>query len=302
MTPAMHSRYLVLAVQVPALLALGCGASRPAVPEAEERLFIGVDPQAEATALTDGLAQDGYGRTHRVEGEGWVAVAMSREDGASVVRLVTTRGVVVALEEGPSPLGHTRGVLDVEPAPPSGTDVDGDGTLDVVIARTESDRRCLLIVHLGEDGAASPLSLDPAGLAADACLEGLRDVDGNSGPEAIVRVRAHGLGRASVPTVDLPLERDEAGIYRAVDPAARFIADERRSREARLMLARAAPAPEDVYTLAVELALLVHVSGETPERQLEAFDAALTGVVLTEELVIAVHRARGLIAAGEAYD
>jgi hypothetical protein len=45
----------------------------------------------------------------------------------------------------------------------------------------------------------------------------------------------------------------------------------------------------------------VHVSGETAERQLDAFDAALTGVVLTEELVVAVHRARGLIAAGEAY-
>lgn len=312
MTPAMHSRYLLsratgVGIGVrSALLALvalfaGCGAARPALPESDELLFVGVDPQVEATALIDGLAQDGYRQTQRVEGTGWVAFAMTREDGASVARLVTRRGVVVALDESPSPLAHTRGLLDVEPSPPSGTDVDGDGTIDVVLARAETDRRCLLLVHLGEDGAASPLAIDPEGLAADACLEAFRDVDGNSDPEAIVRVRAYGLARSGIPTADLPLERDEAGVYRAVGPAARFVADERRTREARLMRARAAPAPEEVYTLAVELALLVHVSGETAERQLEAFDAALTGVVLTEELVVAVHRARGLIAAGEAY-
>jgi hypothetical protein len=210
--------------------------------------------------------------------------------------------VVVALDEGSGPLGHTRGVLGIEPSPPSGTDVDGDGTLDVILVREESDRRCMLVVHLGEDGAASPLSLDAEGLAPDACLEALRDVDGNGEPEAIVRVRAYGLARSGVPTVDLPLERDEAGVYRAVNPAARFVADERRERETRLMRARAAPAPEDAYTIAVELALLVHVIGETPERQLEAFDEALTGIVVTEDLVTAVHRARGLIAAGTAWN
>jgi hypothetical protein len=297
MTVAMHSRYLTCA-----LLVIGCGAARPPLPGDEEFLDVGVDPQLEATALERGLSEAGYGHTQRVEGEGWVALAMTREDGASVARLVTRRGVVIALDETSSLLGHTRGVLAIEAAPPTGTDVDGDGSLDVLLVRAESDRRCLLVVHLGEDGAASPLVLDPEGLAPDACLEAFRDVDGNADPEAIVRVRAHVLARSAIPTVDRPLERDASGVFRAVDPAARFVADERRAREARLMLARATPSPEDAYTIAVELALLVAVSGETPERQLEAFDAAMTGVVLTEDLVTAVHRARGLIAAGTAYD
>jgi hypothetical protein len=303
MTGPMHSRYVVSAALVLFTAgAIGCGASRPALPETEEFLFVGVDPQLEATELENGLSESGYGHTTRVEGDGWVALAMTRPDGASVARLVTTRGVVVALDEGPRPLTPTRGLLDVEPTPPSGTDVDGDGTIDVVLARIETDRRCLLVIHLGEDGSASPLALDPEGLAPDACLEALRDVDGNSEPEAIVRVRAYTLARSAPPTVDLPLERDEAGVYRRVDPAARFVADERRGREARLLVARAAPAPEDAYTLAVELALLVHLTGETPERQVEAFDEAMSGVVLTEDLVEAVHRARGLIAAGTAFD
>ncbi len=281
---------------------LGCAGARPPVPEPESFLLVGVDPGTEATELEHGLGRDGYGHAVRVEGEGWVALAMTREDGASVARLVTRRGVVVALDEGPRPLSHARGVLGVEASPPSGTDVDGDGTIDVVLVREESDRRCLLVIHLGEDGAASPLSLDADDLAPDACLEGFRDVDGNSDPEAIVRVRAYGLARSGIPTVDLPLERDEAGVFRREGPATRFVADERRERERRLLVARAAPAPEEVYTLAVELALLVQVSGETPERQLEAFDAAMSGVVLTEDLVEAVHRARALIGQGAGYE
>ena len=296
MTFAFHSRYLAFAI-----LATGCGASSVPVLDPADLIVVGVDPAVEASAQIDGLEGDGYGRVARVDGDGWVSFAMTRSDGASLARVVTSRGVVIAIDETAPLLGHTRGVLDVEPAPPSGTDVDGDGSLDVLLARTESDRRCLLVAHLGENGTAAALALDPEGLPSGVCLESFRDVDGNRTPEAIVRVRAYELARDVVPTVDRPLERDEAGVYRATAPASRFLADERRERDARLMRARATPAPEDAYTIAVELALLSFLADETAEVQLEAFDAAISGVVLDEELVVAVHRARGLIAAGTAF-
>ena len=259
---------------------------------------MGVDPAAEAHTLETSLAASGFHVSSDAEGTGWAAFAMTHPDGASLVRLVTRRGVVVALDETPTALAPARGILGVESAPPSGTDVDGDGTPDVVLSRNEADRRCLMVVGVDDDGGARALVVDTANLAIDVCLEDVRDVDGNETPEAIVRVRARSLARATTPTADLPLERDATGVYRRVGSAARFVADERASRRARIVRARAMPDAEAVYTAAVELALVSFAAGEASDVQLAAFDEGMAGVVLDLDLVTAVHFARGEIAAG----
>ncbi|MFO0680742.1 MAG: hypothetical protein U0234_01770 [Sandaracinus sp.] len=285
-----------LALVLTASLA-GCGGARAVDRDPADYLAVGVDPAAEARTLEATLAESGLRPTDHASGEGWAAFAMTRSDGASLVRVVTRRGVVVALDETPSPVAAVRGVLGIDGAR-SGSDVDEDGRPDVLLVRTERERSCWMLVGLGDEGDARPLVVDTANLAADACLEDLRDVDGNATPEAIVRVRAHALARQVVPTADLPLERDATGIYRRVDAATRFVAEEQAARQARLSIARAAPDPEAVYTLAVELALVAFAAGDATDVQLAAFDEALGGVVLDVDLLGAVHFARARIAAG----
>ncbi len=260
-------------------------------------LAVGVEPRVEARTLEDGLAHDGYRLASEASGEGWSAFAMTRSDGSSLARVVSRRGVVVALDEGPTPVAPARGLLAVD-AGASGTDVDHDGTPDVVLARQETGRACLLLVGIDADGGARPLVVDTANLALDVCLEAVRDVDGNDAPEAIVRVRSPALARATIPVADLPLERDATGVFRRVDPAARFVADERAARQARLTAARSAPDAEAVYAAAVELALVSFVAGEASDVQVTAFDEAMSGVVLDVDLLTAVHFARAEIAAG----
>ena len=280
-----------------ALLSGCAGASHPETDPADY-LAVGVDPAMEAHTFEASLAADGYRSTGEVSGEGWVAFAMTRSDGASAARLVTVHGVVVALDEVPMPLAPARGVLGVEPSPPSGTDLDGDGTIEVVLSREERDRRCWLVARLDGEGGARPLVVDTANLAPDLCLEDLRDVDGNGVPEAIVRVRARALARAAIPVADLPLERDATGVYRRVDPADRFVTYERRVRRTRLDAARAVPDAEAAYTAAIELALVDFVAGDTPEAQTAAFDEAMAGIVLDIDMLTAVSFARARISAG----
>jgi hypothetical protein len=280
-------------------LATACGGAHVET-DPTDYLAVGVDPATEAQSLEAALSASGMRVTREVRGENWFAFAMTRADGASLARVVTHRGVVVALDESASALAPARGVLDVRDAPPR--DVDGDGTVDVVLVRTESDRTCEMIVGVDADGATHALVVDASTLPADACIEDVRDVDGSATPEAIVRVRAHALARGVVPTADLPLERDATGVYRRVDPAERFVASERSFRATRLAAARAVPDAGGVYTLAIELALVSYVAGEAPDAQLAAFDDAIAGVVLDVDQLQAVHDARIAIAAGHVAD
>ena len=275
-----------------------CGAAH-AERDPTDYLAVGVDPATEAHTLETTLATSGFRLVHEVSGAHWLAFAMTRADGSSLARIVSHPGVVVALDEAPTALAAARGVLDVLP---STRDIDGDGTADVVLARIERERTCWMIVGIDVDGNAHPLVVDMANLAADLCVEDMRDVDGNATPEVIVRVRAHALGRMAVPSADLPLERDATGVYRRVGAAARFVADQRAQRRARLHVARSTPDAEDVYALAVELALVSYVAGEAADVQLAAFDEAIGGVVLDADQLHAVHEARTAIAAGRVAD
>lgn len=94
----------------------GCGGAHAVDRDPADYLAVGVDPAIEARTLEATLAESGLRSTEQASGEGWAAFAMTRSDGASLVRLVTRRGVVVALDEAPSPVASVRGVLGIETA------------------------------------------------------------------------------------------------------------------------------------------------------------------------------------------
>ena len=271
----------------------GCGASAPPPALDYDRfLRVGVEPAAEADAIEAHLARAGYEPSGRVDAEGWSALAAHRPDGVSVARVVTTRGVVIAIEAQPE-----EGLLRVDRAT-AARDADHDGTLDVVIERAEAERVCLLIAAMSAEGGAAPLIVDPEGIEPGVCLEDVRDVDHDGRDEAIVRVRVWALARAACPTIDIPLARDERGIFQRGSLPTSFVAAERAVRQQALEAARATPDAEEAFRLGVELAALARADGADPAVQLAAFDAAMSGVVLSAELAEAALHAHAFIAAG----
>lgn len=288
---------VVVAVAGAACLS-ACAPRSSLLPDYSELLAAGVEPTEEADAVIAALSRAGYALDERADGEGFVALGFARADeGHRAVRVVTRRGVAFALDSGTLDPGGPPGDVHVE-ALPIGTDVDGDGRADVVVSRREARRSCLLVLALTEDGGLDALRVDAAGLEPDACLEAFEDVDGRAGAEAIVRVRAPGLRRARTPTADVPLERDEAGVYGLRPPPVAYLARVRQRLSAALDAARARLDEEEAYTLAVEAALVSRAAGEAPALQLAAFDAAVSTIVWSEAMAEAVRAARAYVVRG----
>lgn len=275
---------------------VGCAGRGSLLPDYSEMLAAGVEPHAEAAVVEAHLGEAGYVCDERAERETFVALGFVRaSDGHRAVRVVTSRGVAFALDSGAMAIGAPPGDVHLD-AERSGTDVDGDERPDVVITRSEPDRQCWLVLALTEDGGLDALRVDADGLDADACLEGFTDVDGHGTEEAIVRTRSRRLQRTRVPTADVPLERDEAGIYHRRPPPVAFLAAVRARLTAAITEARVQHAEEELYTLAVETALVSRAAGESLATTLAAFDEVVTTVVWSPALAEAVRSAREHIA------
>lgn len=284
------------------VLLASCASARPALPDYSEYLVAGVDPPHEADRVVAHLARAGFVEAARAEVSGVVALAFLREaDQLYAVRVVGHRGVTIALEASPGTASAEaaaamRGTLALDPR--SGGDLDGNGTLDVLVVRREAERTCWLVLGVTDEGEAEPLVVDAADLDDDVCIEDLRDVNDDGTIEVIVGVWAEGLARSTTPRAELPLERDESGTYRRVPPAVAFVTAETQQSDAALAACRAATDAERCYTLAVERALFQRVLGRSVEAQVAAFDEATTGTVWPEELVEPLTEARSRIALG----
>ena len=80
------------------LLLAGCAPARP-VMDPLDYLAVGVDPSEEAERAAKQLGRAGFVVDQRVEGGGAIAIAARRRrDGATAVRVITRRGVVVGLD------------------------------------------------------------------------------------------------------------------------------------------------------------------------------------------------------------
>jgi hypothetical protein len=266
----------------------------------EDWMRVGVDPVDEAVRVTRTLTEAGFQVTQRAEGDGFVALAMARSDGRRAVRVISSRGVVVALDSHePDGVRERHGpVRIVELDADRGYDVDRDGHPEVVVARGEDGPPCLAIVRIADDGRATVAPTDAEALAPGACPTALEDVDGDEIREVLVELRWPQLSLDErVPTLRAALVHDD-GAWRATGMPVVYVQRERARRERALAESRDELDVPTAVRLAVELAALAHLTGASVAAQVERFDRALAGLVLSREEVDRIATIRAVIGAG----
>ncbi|MGF1467909.1 MAG: FG-GAP repeat domain-containing protein [Sandaracinaceae bacterium] len=281
-------------------LLAGCGASVVPLPPVDPFLAVGVEPTEEAAHVAAMLAELGYREVRRVEGERFVAVELVTADERHAVRVVSTRGVVLALDSHEPDGVHLRDG-PVELVATVATDLDGDGAEEVAVRLWDRarERHCLALVRIDGEGWPSPVTLEAGRVQRDACAARVSDVDGDGRAEVLVDLRwpRLALEGGEVPSLAVPLLPGD-GAWRAVRAPATFTTEEAATREVALERARAAADVARAHRLGLELAALAHLRGEPAAAQLEAYDGALQGMVLPGAAVPAVDHARVLIAEG----
>lgn len=277
----------------------GCGGPQ-GPPDPLQYLQIGVEPAAETDAVADNLAEAGYELERRIDGRTFSALSAHRpDDGATAVRVITRRGIAMALD-GPTETVDAIGLVPAASDSPL-HDLDGDGLEEIAVVSHDRvrARRCLRLLRIRDDARVVPVALENEGVPPDACVEALEDVGGDPRAEALVVVRHRDLARTVVPSVTVPFAgRDGEWALSRGEPQDPYWRDAIAARRRELEAARAALDVESSYRLAVELASLLHFRGRSATEQVRAFDDALRGLVLAPSQAEAVGAARGHIAAG----
>jgi len=275
------------------LLAACAGGAEPV--RLEDLMRVGVDPVEEAEAVEANLVDAGWERTRRVEHERFVALSF-RRGAERAVRVISARGAVVSLDSHePDGVRERHGPVALAPGAPR--DVDGDGEDDLIVVR-ETEPPCLAVLTFDEDGRAELIEDDADALRDGACVAALEDVDGDGIAEAIVALRWPDLSEGEPPAeVRVAMTLDE-GRYRAETMPVSYVEAERARRAEALAAAHARGDAARGITLAVEVAALAHLTGASLAAQVERFDEALSGLVLTEAQRDRVHAIRAVIASG----
>ncbi len=273
------------------------GASSPEPVHLEDWVRVGVSAVEEAQRVREALEAGGWRTTRTIERPAFVALAFSRGPSERAVRVVTGRGVVVALDSHESDGYRERhGVVDLGDDEPA--DLDGDGTEELLVWRRDGPVPCLVVLRFGARGEATMVGDDAAALRRGACVSRLEDVDDDGRVEAIVPLRWPALTfHGRVPTVEVALVEVD-GAWRAGRAPAVYVEREREARRASLSAARGRRDVAGAVVLAVEVAAFGHLTGAARSAQIDAFDRALAGLVLTpaeRDQVVAI---RAVIAAG----
>lgn len=294
----------LLPIQLAVTFALSLGCAHPATPplvheDPTRFLRVGLDPRSEADELERRLEASGYARVARVASADVVALSMRREDGATLVRVVTRRGLVLSVDAPTESL--ERSAVGVEDVP---LDLDGDGHPEIVLSATDAarDRRCLALVRVAPDGSLREVT-PTLELGGDACVEALRDLgDGRAAALAVVRFVHLAIDRP--PSLSVPFGPGSRGAGGATweirrDGAARtFLAEQRRERVVALATARDARDARAAYRIGVELAALAWLAGEADATQRQALSVALEGLDVPPPISRAREQAEAWIAAG----
>lgn len=263
---------------------------------------VGVEPAEEAARVRATLTGSGFEVARRLEGEGFVALGFAHPEGRRAVRVITSRGVAAALDSHEPDGVRTRhgAVRLLAPDEGDGHDRDGDGLAEVVVARDAAGATCLAILRVGEDGRVTLAPTDAERLAPGACPSALADVDGDGTPEVLVELRWPDLtveGMEAPPSLRAALVLDD-GAWRASGLPVVYARRERARRLSALEAARRGFDVPAAIRLAVELAALAHLTGASVAAQVERFDEALAGVVLTRAQVDRVAAIRAVIGGG----
>jgi hypothetical protein len=159
---------LALALTCGALV-LACGAPAHGPFFGDDRLIVlGVDPEAEADALAKQLQARGLHEARRIRGKtftalGFAPAAAAQGEQQSDVRVITGRGIALALEAR-APTALARGErYALLPAPYRDTlDADGDGFDELFVSRTPlpSGERCTLVYRVRDSGFVDEVGTD----------------------------------------------------------------------------------------------------------------------------------------------
>ncbi|MEZ4327655.1 MAG: hypothetical protein R3B40_20720 [Polyangiales bacterium] len=259
---------------------LTLAACREPAPQRDvlEYLRVGVAPREEAAALTRAFERDGYRVRSLVDLEELVMLDASDPGGATALRIVTPMGVVLGLD-APDRRFPTRERVRGLPAPLSGTDLDGDGRVELLVALVDSARpaECVAVVRIDEHRRAVEVPVDTRVVQEGACVERAEDVGGDARAELLVVAR-YPLPALPVPAgVSVPLTGHEGRFVPMQAAVGRYFAGERTVRMERLGDARRVGDARTISRLAVELGLLVWFEGGDPDRAILALDAQAEG-------------------------
>jgi len=285
------------------LFALSACASTPSEPVFHDDRYLrfGVDPDQEANAVIESQKERQYRLAQRLVGKHFTALGfMDRGGRSSAVRILTLRGIGVALDSRPqSALQAVTRYALIAPPIKDTHDADKDGFEEVFVEERTPNESCLRVYRIRDVGAVDRVVVDAQVLGQRVCPRSAIDLDGDGVVELWTEVDLRGfpIVGAAAPRLSLPLWADQHRfVARAGTQAQRaWVAGERVQREAALQRARAQLDVGTCYVLAVELAALVYLERGDPTAQLAAFDRALTGLVLSPPQAAAGSKARARI-------
>jgi hypothetical protein len=166
-----------------------CAARQPGPFFGDDRyLVVGVDPDTESRALVRQLEKKGYYVQLRVRGKTFSALGFADEqDVPQKVRIVTVRGIEVALDPVPGTPLQPGVRYELLPSPVAGTqDADGDNFEEVFVSvHTETTGACAQVYRVRDSGFVD--AVDDFNMPTTTQGVAWRGVDLCASPEAKVQ-------------------------------------------------------------------------------------------------------------------
>jgi hypothetical protein len=268
-----------------ALIAAGCATtSRAPLFNDANFLRFGVDPRAEADTLVKNYADQGERLALRIVGKDFTALGfMDRSGRASRTRIVTLRGIALALDPEPESPLHTPTRYALLASPLAEThDADRDGFEEVFVEQRKPDQTCLLVFRVRDVGFVDRLETRLYAFNREHCASSVADIDQDGKVELYAEVELVDFELPHPPTLRLALWPDQHRFTPkgTENKLARYIAAQQAAREIDLDQARVSKDSVNARRLAVELAALSQVLGLPEQDQLAQFDRALASFEL----------------------
>jgi hypothetical protein len=266
------------------LAALSC-ASQPASPFLGDERFLrfGVDPNQEANAVIQDQRTRGYSVSRKIVGQYFSALGFMEPNGRSAaVRIVTARGIAVALDPTPAtPLESETTFALIAPPLDDTHDPDRDGFDEVFVERRTAAKSCIEVYRIRDVGFVDPVKLDTHHFGQDFCPYAVVDLDDDGAVELLADVPLRGF-EPLAPHVRVALwpqdHRFEANGRSAGAKA--FMKSERLERDRQLTAARNRGDVSEAMRLGIELAALLQLWGGRPDQQAAEVDMAVQGLAL----------------------
>jgi len=244
----------------------------------EKLLRFGVDPHEEAAEVRASFERAGHRIERRLPGKHFTALGFVGPHGRpSAVRVITSRGIALALDSEPDSELVRGAEYSLLPRPiPDTHDADGDGFDEVFVIRRRAARTCVLPYRVRDVGFVDPVKLDLDWMSDEPCIEHVRDGDGDGKVELLAPWTLTDLPLAIQPEVMVALFPDHHD-YTAVSPPG-YYGKEISILELELREAQTEGNGERVYGIAVRLAALLDLSGFPKADQLAWLRAAIAGL------------------------